>query len=45
MAASKLKFAEEIPGHPIDPIKLTFVPAVGASIWILLKPVSFTIST
>jgi len=45
VAASELKFAEEIPGHPIDPIELTLVATVWASIWVLLKPVSFTIST
>ena len=43
VAAPEHQLAEEVSGHSIHPIKLTFVSAEWAGVGVLLKPVSFTI--
>ena len=35
----KHNFAQQVPCHPIDPVKLTFVPTKRTGVWILLEPV------
>ena len=37
-------FAKEVSGHSIHTVKLTFISAKWASIWVLLEPVSFAIA-
>ena len=45
MDTSKLYFAKQVTRHSIYPIKLTLVAAIGASVWVLLKPMSLAVST
>ena len=44
VAAPELDLAEQVPRHPIDPIKLTFVSAIRTRVWILHEPVSFAVT-
>jgi hypothetical protein len=44
VAAFKHDFAKEVPGHSIDPVKLTLVSAEWTGVRILLEPVSFAIA-
>lgn len=44
MAAPELDFTKQVPRHPIDPVKLTFVSAIGTGVWILHEPVSFAVT-
>lgn len=44
MAASELNFTKQIPRHPIDPVKLTFVSAIWTRVWILAEPMSFAVT-
>lgn len=44
VAAPKLNFAKQVPRHSVHSVELTLVPAKGAGVWVLLKPVSFTVT-
>lgn len=45
VTAPEHDFAEEIPGHPVDSIKLGLIPTEGTCVGVLLEPVSLTIAT
>lgn len=44
MTAFEHYFAQKVSCHPVDPVKLTFIPTKRTSVWILLKPMGLAIA-
>jgi len=44
MDAPELDFTQQVPRHPVDPIKLTFISTVWTSVGILHEPMSFAVT-
>ena len=44
MAAPKLNFTKQIPGHSVDSVELTLVPTERTGVGILLEPMIFAVA-